>query len=125
VPWFGDDFCQFASGAVVVADLCAAISFDGIAGELEFDHHDFDAGLVLAGVRPLSDAIGRKPIMVVTMAGSVLTTLALSQVESYATLLLLRGLQGLFLGGLPAIAIAYMGDEFSRKSVVLAVGVYN
>ena len=81
-------------------------------------------GLSLLVYGPLSDAIGRKPIMVVTMAGAVLVTLALSQVESYASLLLLRGLQGFFLGGLPAIAIAYMGDEFSRKAVVLAVGVY-
>lgn len=81
-------------------------------------------GLSLLVYGPLSDAIGRKPIMVVTMAGSVLVTLALSQVESYPMLLLLRGLQGFFLGGLPAIAIAYMGDEFTRKAVVLAVGVY-
>lgn len=81
-------------------------------------------GLSLLVYGPLSDAIGRKPIMVVTMAGAVLSTLALSQVESYSTLLVLRGLQGLFLGGLPAIAIAYMGDEFTRKAVVLAVGVY-
>lgn len=31
---------------------------------------------------PVSDAIGRKTIMVVTMAGAVLTALALSQVEN-------------------------------------------
>ena len=67
---------------------------------------------------PVSDAIGRKTIMVVTMAGAVLTALALSQVESYSGLLVLRGLQGFCLGGLPAIAIAYMGDEFTRKAVV-------
>ncbi len=73
---------------------------------------------------PVSDAIGRKTIMVVTMAGAVLTALALSQVESYSGLLVLRGLQGFCLGGLPAIAIAYMGDEFTRKAVVWAVGVY-
>ncbi|MGB3917045.1 MAG: MFS transporter, partial [Thiothrix litoralis] len=53
-------------------------------------------GLSLLVYGPLSDAIGRKPIMVVTMAGAVLVTLALSQVESYSTLLLLRGLQGFF-----------------------------
>ena len=81
-------------------------------------------GLSLLVYGPLSDAWGRKTIMVVTMSGAVLTTLAMSQVESYSTLLVLRGLQGLCLGGLPAIAIAYMGDEFSRKAVALAVGVY-
>lgn len=81
-------------------------------------------GLSLLVYGPLSDALGRKWIMVGTMTGAVLVTLGMSQVESYPMLLLLRGLQGFFLGGLPAIAIAYMGDEFSRKAVMLAVGVY-
>ena len=81
-------------------------------------------GLSLLVYGPLSDAWGRKPIMLVTMVGAVITTLAISQVESYTALVLMRGLQGFFLGGLPAIAVAYMGDEFSRKAVVLAVGVY-
>jgi YNFM family putative membrane transporter len=33
-------------------------------------------------------------------------------------------LQGFFLGGLPAIAIAYMSDEFKHKAMILAVGFY-
>ncbi len=81
-------------------------------------------GLSLLIYGPVSDAIGRKPLMILSLTGAVVTTLALSQVQSYGALLWLRGLQGLFLGGLPAIAIAYMGDEFSRKAVVVAVGVY-
>lgn len=81
-------------------------------------------GFSLLVYGPLSDAIGRKPLMVASLLGAVLTTLALSQVQSYAMLVLLRGIQGICLGGLPAIAIAYMGDEFSRKAVALAVGFY-
>lgn len=81
-------------------------------------------GLSLLVYGPLSDALGRKWIMVGSLAGTVLVTLGLSLVESYPMLLLLRGLQGFFLGGIPAIAIAYMGDEFTRKAVAVAVGVY-
>ena len=81
-------------------------------------------GLSLLLYGPLSDAFGRKRIMVLTMSGAALTTLLLSQADSYPTLLALRGLQGFFLGGLPAIAIAYMGDEFERRAVVIAVGLY-
>ena len=81
-------------------------------------------GLSLLFYGPLSDAFGRKRIMSLTLLGAVLSTLAISQVDSYSSLLLLRGLQGFFLGGLPAIAIAYMGDEFERKAVVVAVGLY-
>ena len=73
-------------------------------------------GLSLLIYGPLSDALGRRPIMLISMAGATLVTIALSFTESFSSLLLLRALQGLLLGGLPAIAIAYMGDEFSKKA---------
>ncbi|TXH66789.1 MAG: MFS transporter [Thiothrix sp.] len=81
-------------------------------------------GLSLLIYGSLSDALGRKSIMVLSLLGAVATTLAISQVETYNSLLVLRGLQGFFLGGLPAIAIAYLGDEFERKAVLVAVGLY-
>lgn len=81
-------------------------------------------GLSLLVYGPLSDALGRRSIMLVTMLGVTLITLTLSQVDDYDTLLVLRALQGLLLGGLPAIAIAYMGDEFSKPAVAVAVGIY-
>jgi MFS transporter, YNFM family, putative membrane transport protein len=81
-------------------------------------------GLSLLFYGPLSDALGRRGIMLLSMSGATLTTLALSQVDNYPMLLGLRALQGVFLGGLPAIAIAYMGDEFNRKALLLAVGFY-
>ncbi len=81
-------------------------------------------GLSLLFYGPLSDAVGRRSLMLLSMAGVCLCTLLLSQADSFATLVMLRGLQGLFLGGLPAIAIAYMGDEYSRKALMLAVGLY-
>jgi YNFM family putative membrane transporter len=73
---------------------------------------------------PLSDAMGRRGIMLITMSGVVITTFALAWVPNYTSLILLRALQGFLLGGLPAIAIAYMGDEFSKKAMAVAVGIY-
>lgn len=81
-------------------------------------------GLSLLFYGPLSDAVGRRSLMLLSMAGACLCTLLLSQADSFASLVVLRGLQGFFLGGLPAIAIAYMGDEYSRKALLLAVGLY-
>ncbi len=81
-------------------------------------------GLSLLLFGPLSDAIGRNLLMVCTMCGVVFCTFSLSLVESYNQLLFLRALQGFFLAGLPAIAIAYMGDEFSKAALVSAVGIY-
>ena len=81
-------------------------------------------GVSLLVYGPLSDSLGRRRIMLLTLAGASLLTLLIPQVDSYAGLLLLRMLQGLLLGGVPAIAIAYMGDEFERPALLLAVGLY-
>ncbi|WP_420599910.1 MFS transporter [Neptuniibacter sp.] len=81
-------------------------------------------GLSLLIFGPLSDVLGRNLLMVVTMCGVVFITFTLSQVETFSQLLLLRALQGFFLAGLPAMAIAYMGEEFSKPALVAAVGIY-
>jgi len=81
-------------------------------------------GISLLLYGPLSDALGRRGLMLISMAGATAITLLLGFVDSYCLLLLLRGLQGFFLAGLPAIAIAYMGDEFNSKALMLAVGLY-
>ncbi len=86
------------------------------------------ATLSLAGALlvfgPLSDAIGRESIMrySLLLAGSV--SLALAFAPNFATLLTLRLVQGFLLGGLPAVAIAWMGDEFDKTALLGAVGLY-
>lgn len=81
-------------------------------------------GLSLLVYAALSDAWGRKKLLLITLAGMTLSTLMLSQVESFSALLFWRAVQGLFLGGLPAIAIAWMGEEYSKPALVTAVGFY-
>ncbi len=73
---------------------------------------------------PLSDAIGRRVIILSTLALLCLTTFVAAFVSDYTVLLLLRALQGAFIAGLPAAAMAYMGDEFESKALLLAVGLY-
>lgn len=80
------------------------------------------AALLLFGT--VSDAIGRRGIMLATLLLSTLCSLAIVWVEEYHTLLWLRALQGFVLGGLPAVAIAWMGDEFDRSGLMIAVGLY-
>jgi YNFM family putative membrane transporter len=81
-------------------------------------------GLSLLVYGAWSDAIGRKPLLLMSFIGMAISTLALTQVESYAALLGWRVLQGCCLGALPAIAIAYMGEELSSDAMVVAVGYY-
>jgi YNFM family putative membrane transporter len=73
---------------------------------------------------PVSDAVGRKPIMVWTMAGGVISTILTGYVGDYTMLVALRAVQGLFLAGIPALAMAYMSEEFSPKALSVSMGLY-
>lgn len=72
----------------------------------------------------LSDCIGRKPMMVAAMTGAALCTLASAFAQDYLQLLVLRGLLGVALGGMPAIAMAYLGEEIEGPSLGASMGLY-
>lgn len=72
----------------------------------------------------LADRFGRRRIMLWSLAGAILLSPLISLVSQFEQLLLLRILQGVMLAGLPATAIAYMGEEFSKRALLSAVGVY-
>lgn len=80
--------------------------------------------LALLVFGPLSDAIGREAIMRITLLLAGCCSLALAFAPTFESLLLLRLLQGFVLGGLPAVAIAWMGDEFEKPALLSAVGLY-
>ncbi|MFQ1694632.1 MFS transporter [Aeromonas veronii] len=72
----------------------------------------------------LADRHGRRQVMLGTLTLAILLSLLIPLVEQFGSLLLLRILQGALLAGLPATAIAYMGEEFSKRALLSAVGVY-
>ncbi|RXT05695.1 MFS transporter [Ammoniphilus sp. CFH 90114] len=73
---------------------------------------------------PISDSLGRKVIMVWTMLGAIVVTLAIPFMTSFESILVLRAIQGAFLAGLPSLAMAYMAEEFSPAALSLAIGLY-
>ncbi len=81
-------------------------------------------GLSLLFYSAVSDAVGRRAILGFSLVGMTFSTLLLTQVESFSALLWGRALQGFFLGGLPAIAVAYLGEELEKPALFTAVGLY-
>jgi MFS transporter, YNFM family, putative membrane transport protein len=81
-------------------------------------------GIALLFYGPLSDAYGRRGIMVATMSLATVVTFAAAISPSFNTLLLFRVLQGVFLAGIPSLALAYIGEEYTSKAVGLAIGIY-
>ncbi|WP_409288288.1 MFS transporter [Peribacillus sp. SCS-37] len=78
--------------------------------------------LLLAG--PISDHIGRKNLMSFGLLSSSLLSLAIFFVSDFWFLLLLRTIQGITLACLPAIAYAYIAEEFEKSAIGVAIGLY-
>jgi YNFM family putative membrane transporter len=72
----------------------------------------------------LSERYGRKPLMAASMfCGGVLTLLA-AFAHDFPQLLVLRFLLGLLLGGMPALAMAYLSEEIEGPSLGHSMGLY-
>lgn len=80
------------------------------------------AGLVATG--PLSDAMGRKPVMLVGMFGAALCTLGVAVMPNWHAMLVLRALVGLCLSGVVAVAMTYLSEEIDPKVLGFAMGLY-
>jgi len=78
--------------------------------------------LLLASI--VSDRRGRKIAMSVSLFASALITLASSLVGGFAELVALRGLLGVVLAGLPAVAMTYLSEEIEPASLGYSMGVY-
>ncbi|HET8723616.1 MAG TPA: MFS transporter [Anaeromyxobacteraceae bacterium] len=78
------------------------------------------AGSFLAG--PLSDAVGRKRVMVGSLALLVVPTLACAGARTFPQLVALRAVQGFLIPGVTAVAVAWAGDHYAPASLRTAVG---
>jgi len=79
-------------------------------------------GMLFAGA--ISDALGRKPVMLVSLLGSALLVLLTAVAPNWTTLLVLRALLGITLAGLPAVAMTYLSEEVHGESIGFAMGLY-
>jgi MFS transporter, YNFM family, putative membrane transport protein len=80
------------------------------------------ASVLIAG--SLSEAWGRKSVMVVSLFAAAILTVICALVPGWRALLLIRALEGIAFSGLPAVAMAYLSEEMDYKSVGLAMGLY-
>jgi YNFM family putative membrane transporter len=72
----------------------------------------------------LSDAWGRTPVMVTALFAAAALALLTVAAPDFGTLLALRGLQGIALAGVPAVAMAYLAEEIDPASLGSSIGLY-
>lgn len=98
-----------------VSEAVSALSLSLTTAVLAF-------GMLLAGA--LSDAWGRKSIMLGSILLSSMLVLASALMPSWNWLLASRTLLGLALSGLPAVAMTYLAEEVDVASIGLGMGLY-
>ncbi len=71
-----------------------------------------------------SEGLGRRRLLVGALFGAAVLTVLAAVSPSFLSLLGLRVLTGLVLAGLPAVAMAYVAEEFAPGGLGTAMGLY-
>ncbi|MEU6997284.1 MFS transporter [Nonomuraea sp. NPDC046570] len=82
-------------------------------------------GALAVAVLPLaalSEIVGRRQMILVSVIASVLLGLLLPLAPSFDALLVMRALQGVAIAGFPGVASAYLMERLGAKGVAAAVG---
>lgn len=79
-------------------------------------------GLLITG--PISDAVGRKNVMIIALLMSATFTFISAAVSHWQLLLICRALIGLSLSGVAAVAMTYLNEEIAPQHLGVAMGLY-
>lgn len=107
MPLFSQEFGVSASEASLSLSLCI--------GAL---------AVVMLFTSSVSEAVGRKSVMSVSLVVSSFFMIMSSFVTTWHGFLAYRALQGAIFSGVPAVAMAYMGEEIDPRQSGYAVGLY-
>lgn len=122
----------YGAAVVVLADMYLTQPILPLLSE-EFNITPATAGLSVSVVvlfialastaaGPLSDMLGRKPVVVTSCALLVMPTLLCAFAPTYGALLVFRALQGLCIPGITAVAVAYISEMVEPRAIGSAVG---
>jgi YNFM family putative membrane transporter len=78
--------------------------------------------ILMAG--PYSEWVGRRGLMAVSMAIASLCDIGAAFASDWPLLLVLRAMEGYALGGVPAVAMAYLAEEIEPRGLGFAMGLY-
>jgi len=93
-------------------------------GSLALSVATFSLALTLPVSGSISDALGRRSMMMTAVVATSLLALATALCRSMELLIVLRLVQGAALAGVPAVAMAYLNEELSPRAVGKAMGLY-
>lgn len=72
----------------------------------------------------VSEVVGRRGLMFASLVGAALLNIAAAAAPNWGVLLIARALEGFVLGGVPAVAMAYLAEEIHPRRLGLSMGLY-
>jgi YNFM family putative membrane transporter len=108
----------------LLPELAAAFGVSAGQSTLSVSVCTLGLGAALLVVGPVSELVGRTPLMHASLLASSVVGLACAFAPGWTALLVLRAVQGVTLAGLPAVAMAYLREEVAEESHARATGLY-
>ncbi len=72
----------------------------------------------------VSEMVGRKALIAASLCSAAALNVLAAFAPSWPLLLVARGLEGIALGGAPAVAMAYLAEEIEPQALGFAMGLY-
>ena len=72
----------------------------------------------------VSEVVGRRGLMFASLIGAAILNMADAVAPNWQVLLIARALEGFVLGGVPAVAMAYLAEEIHPRGLGLSMGLY-
>ena len=117
-------FAQLYSTQAVLPMMAADLQVTAAEAALTISLATVGLALTVLPWSFLADRIGRVRAMVWGISAATVLGLLVPLAASFPMLLGLRMLEGMALGGIPAIAIAYLSEEVNKAHAALAAGTY-
>jgi YNFM family putative membrane transporter len=107
LPEFARDFA--------VSPAASSLALSMTTGLLAF-------AILMAGA--VSETFGRKQLMFASMCAAAMLNLVAPMLTDWHAFLVVRALEGLVLGGVPAVAMAYLAEEIHPRGLGATMGLY-
>lgn len=80
--------------------------------------------LAILGATVVSEVVGRRGLMFGSLIGAAVLNIAEAFTPDWHALLVARTLEGIVLGGVPAVGMAYIAEEIHPRGVGLSMGLF-
>src|ERR1700728_5180455 len=108
----------------LLPSLSRAFGTSPAAASLAMSAGTFALAVAIIPVSSLSELIGRRRVMAVSVLAAAVLGVVAPLSPSLAVLIGIRVLQGFALAGVPATAMAYLAEEVDRADLGRAMGLY-